>query len=79
MILSQANIQIQGCDQISVSTTATGTTSYGIPEPVMNAKVVDDNSSNCIIQWEHIDSDLDLPNYSVKYKSFLDKQKRLFA
>jgi len=65
--LFQANIiQTEGCDQTDVSTTATGTTSYGIPDPVMNAMVIDDNSLDCIIQWEHVDNDLDLPNYSVK-------------
>ena len=50
----QAHITQQDCDQIDVSASATATTFYWIPEPVMNARVVNDtNSANCIIQWQH--------------------------
>ena len=48
----QAHITVQDCDQIDVSASATATTFYWIPEPVMNARVVNDtNSTNCVIEW----------------------------
>ena len=50
----QAHITVQDCDQIDVSASATATTFYWIPEPVMNAIVVNDTiSANCVIQWQH--------------------------
>ena len=67
MIL-QASIQVENCDQIDVSTSTIATTAYGIPEPVTNAKVVNDTeSANCVVEWEHEDSNLVSLKYLVKH------------
>jgi len=68
--MKQASIQNETCDQINISTSGTERTFYGIPESVMNARVVNDTTSDCIIEWEQDDSDLSLLNYTVN-KSFI--------
>ena len=65
----QASIQVENCDQIDVFTSTTATTAYGIPNPVTNAKVVNGTeSADCVIEWEHEDSDLVSLKYLVKYE-----------
>ena len=65
----QASIQVEDCDQIVVSTSTTATTYYGIPEPVTNARVVNDTvTSDSVIEWHHIDDyDPNILNYKVSY------------
>ena len=64
----QASTTIKDCDQIDVSASATATTFYGIPEPVTNARVVNDNiTSDCVIEWEFENNDLVSLKYLVKY------------
>jgi len=55
---------MEGCSQIDISTTATGRTFYEIPEPVMIATVVDRN--NCVIEWNHVDNNLEVLQYKVR-------------
>ena len=51
-----ASIQGNTCDQVDVSTFTTATTAHGIPEPVRNARVVNNtDSADCVFQWEHGD------------------------
>ena len=62
----QASIQVEDCDQIIVSTATSATTFYGIPEPVTNARVVNHTvTKDCVIEWQHQDSDLDVLHYTV--------------
>ena len=67
-VILQGSIQVKDCRQMDVSTSTTATTAYGIPDPVMNAKVVNDTeSADCVIEWEHKNSDLVSLKYRVKY------------
>ena len=66
LFLFQASVQVENCDQIDVSVSTTATTFYGIPEPATNARVVNDTvTSDCVIEWQHKDSDLDVLYYTV--------------
>ena len=65
-VVIQADITAQGCDQIDVSASAAATTFYGIPGPVANARVVNDNdSSGCVIAWEHDDESFYVLHYNA--------------
>jgi len=55
------------CFAINISTSATGRTFYATPEPVLNATVVDGH--NCIIEWNHNDSILEVLQYEVRFIS----------
>ena len=60
----QALIRFEDCDlRDDVTALAVATTSYKIPKPVRNARVV--GNTTCIIEWEH-DEDYE-PNI-LKYK-----------
>ena len=64
--MMQAYIQVEDCHQINVFTLTTATTFYGIPKPVTNARVVNETvTSDCVIEWQHEDSDLDVVQYTV--------------
>ena len=59
--------RIQQCEQIDVIATASATTFYGIPDPVTNARVVNNtgSASGCILEWEHETADRSLLSYKV--------------
>ena len=62
----QAFVRRGTCSEISVFASTTATTSYGIPEPVMDARVVNDtNSTDCVVEWGHVDMELDFVTYAV--------------
>ena len=62
----QASIQVNDCNQINVFTSTRAKTFYGIPKPVTNARVVNDPvTSDCVIEWQHEDRDLDVLHYTV--------------
>ena len=51
---------------MNVSTSAIATTFYGIPDPVTNARVVNDTiASECVLEWQHEDNQIDLLHYMV--------------
>ena len=59
---------IKDCEQLSISTTATATTFYGVPDPVANASVVNttDAVTECVIEWEHDGEISSTSNYKVR-------------
>ena len=62
-IILQASI-LSNCTQLDVSTLITERTFYGVPEPV-DAKVVKNDSTDCVIEWQVDGYAADVLSYTV--------------
>ena len=67
-IILQASV-LSNCTQIDVSTLITERTFYGVPDPV-DAKVVENDSSDCVIEWQVDGYAADVLSYTVRLMLF---------
>ena len=67
LFILQASIGNNNCNETTITATGSATTFYGIPESVINARVVNNTntSSDCILEWEHVEGHLDVISYKV--------------
>ena len=61
----QVTYTLAKCSNFILSTTATGRTGYGVPDPVTTA-YVEDTSKECIVFWQHNSTDQEIVSYRVK-------------
>ena len=66
-ICFQANVTIAGCSEFSVSGSTITMLPCGKPKQGINATVVSNETSDCVIEWDHDDHDLDVINYTVSF------------
>ena len=80
VLLYQISLEIKGCPNTKVSTSATGTTGYGVPDPVTNAYVNQtENQDQCLIVWNHSLANLNIKSYQVKIFTCLYLEVKVFT
>ena len=62
--LFQITYLLEGCSKFVLSTTVTGRTGYGVPDPVTSA-YVNDSSNQCVVVWKHDSSVKEIDYFQV--------------